>query len=66
MSVSPQPPHSDSNNKDEYSEFDLLAEHHINVQKISLANGEKLNGPLHHESIASIGHSQWYDSKFKT
>ena len=67
MSVSPPTPHSsDSNKKDEYSEFELLAEHHINVQKISLANGEKLNGPLRHESTASIGHSQWYDLKFKT
>ena len=53
-------------NKDEdnYTEFDLIDEHHFNVQKIMLDDVDttKLIGAIRYESTASVGHSQWYES----
>ena len=46
-----------------YTEFDLIDEHHFNVQKIMLddADTTKLIGAIRYESTASVGQSQWYE-----
>ena len=54
---------SQTGNKANYTEFDLIDEHHFNVQKIMLDDGDttKLIGAIRYESTASVGHSQWYE-----
>ena len=52
---------SQKDKRDAYTEFDLLDEHHVDVQKILLDDGDttKLFGIKTYESNASVGHSQW-------
>ena len=52
---------SQKDKRDAYTEFDLLDEHHVDVQKILLDDGDttKLFGIKTYESNASVSHSQW-------